>query len=101
MHKLGFDTLASPIFEVFFEIRNFFQKPILGDLGVLILPASLRSSTLKLPKIVYICQDAYPKKLQGCIFVQISLILSVKSINSELLAITEMKNILKTVKWIP
>ena len=36
-------------------------------LGVLILPTSLHKSTLALPRMVYmyICQDAYPKKLQG------------------------------------
>ena len=71
MHKLRFDTLVAPICKIFFEICKFkdinvfFQESILG---VSIFPTSLHnvrmaSSTLELPKMVYICQDAYPKKV--------------------------------------
>ena len=50
---------------------------------------------------MYIWQHAYPKKLQGWIFIQISLILSVESVSIELLAIIKMKNVVKIVKLMP
>ena len=57
--NLDFDTLDSPICEIFSEIRRFkdlnvlLQEPILG---VSDLPTSLYSSTSELPKMMYICQ---------------------------------------------
>ena len=37
-----------------------YQNPITESCHV---PTSLHSSTLELPKMVYVCQDAYPKKV--------------------------------------
>ena len=48
--------------------------------------------------MVYIWQHICPEKLQGYVFIQISLILTAESVSNELLAIIKMKNIMKIVK---
>ena len=61
----------------------FFQESILGVFRASVLPTSLHRSMLELPKMVYICQDAnILKKLQGLIFVHISLLLSVEIVSA-------------------
>ena len=66
--NLDFEALDSQICKIFYEIHKFKDINVFSQetiLGVLLLPPSLHKSTLELPKMVYICQDTYPKKLQG------------------------------------
>ena len=68
--NLDFETLASHICKIFFEtpksedINVFSKTRFQAILGISILRTSLHYSALEMPKMVHLCQEAYPKKLQ-------------------------------------